>query len=292
MYRDGFFGSFVMNQAKYSRYSDTEPIRIPKFKSQCAFDQWPSPSSPPRGCDTAAATGDPPRSRGYDRIAVAKPELLKLLPPQDVFRQMPKFKTCAVVGNGGSLLMNDMGATIDRHQAVIRFNGGITRGFERWVGSRTTFRILNTQHIGFQELNGEILLQHATSLSAMEDALVHKIKHPNVTMFITDGDFHQYVLDEMGDGAASNGFYGVVFANEICEKVTLYGFYKSWGPKGDGGSSSGGGGPVVKYHYYDRVEPNQSQKSRDDKETPALLDFLSRHREKFELGEPTAVGAS
>lgn len=45
-------------------------------------------------------------------------------------------------------------------------------------------------------------------------------------MYITDGDFHQYVLDEMGDGAASNGFYGVIFSNQLCEKVTLFGFYK------------------------------------------------------------------
>jgi hypothetical protein len=96
------------------------------------------------------------------------------------------------------------------------------------VGSRTTVRVLNTQHIGFHEFEDEMLLQHATNQHTMEAVLVHRLKHADATaMFITDGDFHQYVLDEMGDGAASNGFYGVVFAKEMCKSVTLYGFYKA-----------------------------------------------------------------
>eukprot|EP00873_Tetraselmis_striata_P035977 jgi/Tetstr1/456241/TSEL_043003.t1 len=280
MFKFHFFGSFVMNQEKYSKLPEGEPVRITKYKSQCALDQWPSPSAPPRGCDTAAATADLPRSRGYDRVGSVNPEFLQLLPEVDVFRAMPKFESCAVVGNGGSLLLNEMGAEINAHQAIIRFNGGITKGFEKHVGSRTTIRILNTQHIGFHEFPDEILLQHATNLGTMEAALIYRLKHPEVNMFITDGDFHQYVLDEMGDGAASNGFYGVVFSKEMCKSVTLFGFYKSWG-----------GGGSVKYHYYDKVEPNGSQKSRDDKETPALVSFLSRHRGLYRYGEPTAVGA-
>ena len=47
-----------------------------------------------------------------------------------------------------------------------------------------------------------------------------------MSVYLTDADFHNYVLDEMGDGAASNGFYGVVFAMEMCQQVTLYGYYK------------------------------------------------------------------
>ena len=41
------------------------------------------------------------------------------------------------MGNGGSLLLNEMGKEIDSHEAVIRFNGGITKGFESWVGIAT-----------------------------------------------------------------------------------------------------------------------------------------------------------
>jgi hypothetical protein len=45
------------------------------------------------------------------------------------------------VGNGGSLLLSAGGAEIDAHEAVIRFNGGVTKGFERHVGHTTTVRL-------------------------------------------------------------------------------------------------------------------------------------------------------
>jgi hypothetical protein len=56
----------------------------------------------------------------------------------------------------------------------------------------------------------------------------------------------QYVLDTMGDGAASNGFFGMVFAYEKCDKVTIYGFHKGW-KEGDASLAK------TKYHYYDKV---------------------------------------
>lgn len=48
--------------------------------------------------------------------------------------------TCAVVGNGGGLLGMAAGSEIDKHDIVIRFNGGPVNGFQRYVGSKTTFR--------------------------------------------------------------------------------------------------------------------------------------------------------
>ena len=53
------------------------------------------------------------------------------------------FDTCAVIGNGGVLVHNEYGDAIDRHDAVFRFNDGPTQGFEKLVGSKTTFRIIN-----------------------------------------------------------------------------------------------------------------------------------------------------
>lgn len=44
---------------------------------------------------------------------------------------------------------------------MLRFNGGITKGFEQYVGTKTTFRLANTQHMGFHERD-EIVLQHIT----------------------------------------------------------------------------------------------------------------------------------
>ena len=47
--------------------------------------------------------------------------------------------TCAVVGNSGVLLSSERGAEIDAHEAVLRINYAPTKGFEKYVGSRTTY---------------------------------------------------------------------------------------------------------------------------------------------------------
>ncbi|NXG39943.1 SIA7B sialyltransferase, partial [Dromaius novaehollandiae] len=51
---------------------------------------------------------------------------------------------CAVVGNGGILNGSRMGRAIDAHDYVFRVNGAITAGFERDVGSRTSFYVFST----------------------------------------------------------------------------------------------------------------------------------------------------
>jgi hypothetical protein len=54
------------------------------------------------------------------------------------------FHRCAVVGNSGSLLEDQRGAEIDEHDAVLRFNAAKIAGFEQFVGSKTTIRLLNS----------------------------------------------------------------------------------------------------------------------------------------------------
>ncbi|MGH0154982.1 UNVERIFIED_CONTAM: hypothetical protein FKN15_033241 [Acipenser sinensis] len=46
---------------------------------------------------------------------------------------------CAVVGNGGILKGSQKGKEIDRHDYVFRTNGAVIEGFEKDVGSRTSF---------------------------------------------------------------------------------------------------------------------------------------------------------
>ncbi|XP_061472308.1 alpha-N-acetylgalactosaminide alpha-2,6-sialyltransferase 2 isoform X2 [Rhineura floridana] len=46
---------------------------------------------------------------------------------------------CAVVGNGGILNGSRQGKEIDAHDFVFRLNGAVTKGFERDVGTKTSF---------------------------------------------------------------------------------------------------------------------------------------------------------
>ena len=56
-------------------------------------------------------------------------------------RERGRWRTCAVVGNGGGLLRAQLGRYIDAHDAVIRFNAlPITPFFHNHTGRRTTAR--------------------------------------------------------------------------------------------------------------------------------------------------------
>ncbi|KAK3250889.1 glycosyltransferase 29 protein [Cymbomonas tetramitiformis] len=54
-----------------------------------------------------------------------------------------RFGTCAVVGNSGMLLKRRQGAEIDSHDAVLRINLAVTKGYEVYVGTKTTFDFSN-----------------------------------------------------------------------------------------------------------------------------------------------------
>eukprot|EP00241_Pyramimonas_parkeae_P021245 CAMPEP_0114293654 /NCGR_PEP_ID=MMETSP0059-20121206/9709_1 /TAXON_ID=36894 /ORGANISM="Pyramimonas parkeae, Strain CCMP726" /LENGTH=118 /DNA_ID=CAMNT_0001415381 /DNA_START=78 /DNA_END=434 /DNA_ORIENTATION=+ len=99
---------------------------------------------------------------------------------------------------------------------------------------------------------------------AMDKLAEVKSKHPKLRIY--------------EEGAASNGFFGMVFAYEKCERVTIYGFHKGW-KNGDATMEK------TKYHYYDNIEPNESQTKRDDVETPRMWNFLRKHLDVFRFRE-------
>uniref|UniRef100_A0A8C2UER4 alpha-N-acetylgalactosaminide alpha-2,6-sialyltransferase n=1 Tax=Coturnix japonica TaxID=93934 RepID=A0A8C2UER4_COTJA len=89
---------------------------------------------------------------------------------------------CAVVGNGGILHGSGMGTTIDAHDYVFRVNGAITEGFERDVGSRTSFYVFSTN----------------TMMNALRSYAANGFQHPPQTpetcyIFLPDHD-RDYLL--------------------------------------------------------------------------------------------------
>ena len=55
------------------------------------------------------------------------------------------YNSCAVVSSGGSLHKSGLGAFIDTHELVLRFNNAPTEGHEEDVGRKTSIRIVNSQ---------------------------------------------------------------------------------------------------------------------------------------------------
>ena len=197
-------------------------------------------------------------------------KVMKIFPATDLLKEKVRrgrYGTCAVVGNGGGSLLKEYGKHIDDHEIVIRFNGGPTVGFEKHVGSRTSFRIDNSEHfMSHEKHTNETVLQHITNSKnfkqlfkiADRDALKDRLSN----LHIIDPFFQYYVLNLHNDGAPSNGFYGIAFANLICNQITLFGYQKEWKHQ------------KIPYHYYDKVEPNANQYGRDTREVQRFNDLL------------------
>ena len=60
-----------------------------------------------------------------------------------------RFRTCGVVSSAGSIEGLGLGAAIDANEAVFRFNQAPTKGFEQDVGTKTTFRFVDSQVVGW-----------------------------------------------------------------------------------------------------------------------------------------------
>jgi len=171
-----------------------------------------------------------------------------------------KHDTCAVVGNGGVMLAKPWGHGIDLHDAVFRFNDGPTEGFEKFVGSKTTYRLINNKwtHVfskkhpkGASEEN-IVLFGHGSA--NLGGQLTYLWTGEHVLYLAPEfagqsrGQYKhgQTALDEMGvikvrgRNSAPSGIEGIFMALAICRKVHLYGF----GIEPD---------PNAPYHYHDKV---------------------------------------
>ena len=179
-----------------------------------------------------------------------------------------KHDSCAIIGNGGGLLLAPLGEQINKHDAVFRFNGGPTFGFEEHVGKKTTYRLDNSQHFLFHEPGtNEIILQHVTNREMFnqvkeEAEIITAAEASDLRVHVIDPMFHYYVMNVNRIGAPSNGFFGIVLSHLICNQITLFGYQKDWRNQS------------IPYHYYDDVEPILGQWDRDNREKLMLESTL------------------
>ena len=202
-------------------------------------------------------------------------DLLRALPPNDYASDgSDHHRTCAIVGNSGTLLKSGKGRDIDAHDAVLRMNYAPTKGFEADVGSKTTYDLSNRENARFL-LKGEIggdsrkgghglrpstlLFFEVASpinrraifnplLKKFSDKRIHFL-HPS---FVARAQRLWFGLKSAIEAKTHakyhdkpmSGLYAVLFSLTVCDEVDLYGFEAYTSKKT----------ATAPYHYFDKVQ--------------------------------------
>jgi len=195
-----------------------------------------------------------------------EPEIAASLPQTDYPVTMDRsYRSCAIVGNSGTMLSSRQGAEIDAHEAVMRINYAPIKGFEADVGSKTTFDFSNRENarriLKFtpqQWRNSTLLFFEVSSPTNRNKMFVPLTKkhtdreihfiHPGFVVRAMDlwFDFKSEVEARRGQkyhDKPMSGFMAIMFMMQICRQVDLYGF--------EAYTKKRANSP---YHYFDDVQ--------------------------------------
>lgn len=190
------------------------------------------------------------------------------LPPDgSTVERTYRFRSCAVVGNGGGMRLMNLGRTIDSHDVVLRLNQAPTSAYRRFVGMKTTFRLLNrlwTAHYGsgrFIEMGlpmerGLTIVvtrstgrgfdkMHRTIFKYRPDVAILYLSSRVVSAARRLLVSYRVRLCKEGYGpypggsTPSSGYVAIFAFMHMCQSVTVYGFGKDKAH-----------GIQVPYHYY------------------------------------------
>ena len=208
----------------------------------------------------------------YQRLGLGGIKHYYSLPPDaPAIAKRYKWRKCAVVGNSGTLLDSQYGGIIDNHDIIFRMNQAPVKGYELYVGRKSTFRILNSlwshryshgyapwdpgyEHLPLEK-DATLILSRVAVPIFNELYEFWRKRRPDITLLMLNSRvvaiIRQVLLDYRarlckagygpftGGNTPSSGWVGVYLATQLCAKVNVYGF-------GVGEV----GGKDVTYHYY------------------------------------------
>ncbi|KAG5523143.1 hypothetical protein RHGRI_035082 [Rhododendron griersonianum] len=158
-------------------------------------------------------------------------EKLSLVLPEKPPYFPRQFGRCAVVGNSGDLLKTKFGKEIDGYSAVFRENGAPIQNYTDYVGSKSTFRLLNRgsakalDKVAELYDTGKEVLIIKTTIHDIMNKMIQEIPIQNPVYLMLGASF--------GSAAKGTGLKALEFALSICDTVDMYGFtvdpgYKEW----------------------------------------------------------------
>ena len=166
----------------------------------------------------------------------------------DEFIEMAKIKndasdvdlsdvSIAVIGNSGLVLDSEKGDEIDKHDIVIRCNLGKVVGYEKHVGSKTTFRIVS----GKSSLYAN---EHTDTFSDWDINFLSSLQNEHIIFssyrvnhYIKGFGVHRKArwlhylnqnfikeCQELVNDYPSIGFQAIILATQLSNNVSIYGF--------------------------------------------------------------------
>ncbi|XP_052176100.1 sialyltransferase-like protein 4 isoform X2 [Diospyros lotus] len=158
-----------------------------------------------------------------EKLSLVLPETPPFLPRQ--------FGRCAVVGNSGDLLKTRFGKEIDGYEAVFRENGAPIQNYTDYVGTKSTFRLLNRGSA--KALDKVAELYDAGKEVLIIKTTIHDIMNKMIREIPIQNPVYLMLGASFGSAAKGTGLKALEFALSICDTVDMYGFtvdpgYKEW----------------------------------------------------------------
>ncbi len=141
-------------------------------------------------------------------------------------RNTKPYRDCAIVASSKALKGKHLGMKIDSNEVVMRMNGAPTKGYEKDVGSKTTFRVQHGGYFGWREKPEEVCVgkwaagrdrRSHSELERMSRTKVHAINPNFARKSRTDWFTKRGHLP-------TQGFRGLLILLASCKEVSVFGF--------------------------------------------------------------------
>ncbi|BAF07608.1 sialyltransferase-like protein 4 [Oryza sativa Japonica Group] len=163
------------------------------------------------------------RTLCMEKLSLVLPETPPYVPRQ--------FGRCAVVGNSGDLLKTKFGDEIDSYDVVIRENGAPIQNYTEYVGTKSTFRLLNRGSA--KALDKVVELDETKKEALIVKTTIHDIMNQMIREIPITNPVYLMLGTSFGSSAKGTGLKALEFALSMCDSVDMYGFtvdpgYKEW----------------------------------------------------------------